>query len=174
MTEYQHCSSNLVPKINEEYLQKMNSINFEAAKFQSDLRNKVFPYVPTLPNFNGFLLLEVPKCSEIARWNLLKTIVTQRKVPYNVLEGETKNYYYRELKEIIVSKSSAYNLKSLELTESNKVLLAQKKKEYVALTQSLIIIENILELIVAKKWKETLATISLLHEKLGHIKVLLF
>lgn len=171
MTEYQHCNANLVPKINEEYQQKMNTINFEAAKFQSDLRNKVFPYVPTLPNFNSFLLLEVPKCSEIARWSLLKTIVTQRKIPYNVLEGESKNYYYRELKDLLVTKSSAYNLKSLELSEPNKMLLAQKKKEYIALSQSLIIVENILELIVAKKWKETLATVSLLHEKLGQIKM---
>lgn len=149
----------------------MNSANFETAKFQGDLRNKMFPYVPLLPAFNSFLLLETPKCSEIARWNLLKTIVVQKKIPYNILEGETKNYYYQELKELIVSKSSAYNLKSLELSDPNKTLLAQKKKEYMTLVQALAIIENIFELIIAKKWKETLATISLLHEKLVQIKM---
>jgi len=171
LTEYQHYNAGLIQKINDEFFLKMNTHIFEASKFQKELQSKKFPFIPSIPNFTSFLLLETPKCSEIARWNSLKTVLTNYKVPYNVLEGEKKNYYYHELKELLVMKTSVYNLKSLELGDTEKELLAQKKKEYLILIQCLAILENAFELINAKKWRETMATVSFLHEKLGQIKV---
>lgn len=149
----------------------MNTINFESAKFQKDLRSKMFPFAPTLPNFPSFLMLESTKCAEITRWSILKSILTAKKVPYNILEGENKNHYYFGLKELLVEKSFPYSLKSLELTKADKELLAAKKKEYVTLMKCLMIIENIFGLVKAKKWKETMATVNLLHETLGQTKV---
>lgn len=127
--------------------------------------------MPSIPSFNSFLLFESPKCTEIARWNTLKTILHAKNVPYNILEGEKRNYYYHEIKDLLVETRSVYSLKSLELSEANKELMVQKRKEYVVLAQCMTIFENTFELVIAKKWRETMANIGLVHEKLNQIKV---
>lgn len=119
--------------------------------------------------FNTFLLLDAPKCSEIARWNILRGILSYKKVPYDILNGENKNFYYTELKELVLSPSCHYALKSMELSEVNKKLLAEKKKEYIELNKCFVITKALFELILEKKWKEVMATISLLHNKLVKI-----
>jgi len=171
LTEYQHYNSNMVQTINDDYLMKMNSICFEAAKFQNELKSKPFPSVPSLSTFNSFLLLESQKCSDIARWNTLKTILKDKKVPYSILDGETTNYYYKELKELIVHSSSVYSLKSLELNEKQKQLLDSKQKEYLTLSKCMLILQAIFELIMDKKWKEALLTITVLHETVNQVKM---
>jgi hypothetical protein len=162
----------MVQTINDEYLMRMNAISFEAAKFQNEVKTKPFPSIPALPNFNSFLLLESHKYSDIARWNTLKAILKEKKVPYNLLEGEVQNYYYKELKDLVVNGQSVYSLKSLELNEKQRASLDAKKKEYVILSSCMMILQTIFELINDKKWKEAMLTISLLHEKLNAVKVI--
>jgi hypothetical protein len=164
----------MVQTINDEYLMRMNAVSFEAAKFQNDIKTKPFPSIPSLPNFSSFLLLESHKYSDIARWNTLNAILKEKKVPYNVLEGEVQNYYYKELKDLLVNGQSVYTLKSLELNEKQKASLEAKRKEYATLTKCIIILQAVFELINEKKWKEAMLTLSHLHEKLSSLKVTSF
>jgi len=112
----------------------------------------------------------MPRCAEIVRWNTLKAILMEEKVPYKILEGETNNFYYAEIKELLVNPKCHYALKSLELSDANKELLALKKREFVEIEKALAIIKTIFRLVMEKKWKEAMATVSLLHEKLSGLK----
>lgn len=171
LIECQPYDANMAQKIYNEYVANMKVIGAEAVKFQGEYKSNPFPFVPCLPNFNSFLMLEVRKCSEIARWNVLKTVLLDKKVSCKVLEGEKKNDYYDELRELLVNRAVDYNLKELELSESNQYLLESKKKEFVAMTECATIIRWIFGLIMEKKWKEAIVTTSLLHEKLNELKV---
>ncbi len=171
LTEYQHFNSNMVQTINDEYLMRMNAVSFEAAKFQNEVKTKPFPSIPTLPNFNSFLLLESHKYSDISRWNTLKAILREKKVPYKVLEGDVQNYYYKELKDLLVNGQSVYTLKSLEINEKQRANLDMKKQEYAVLTQCMVILQAVLDMTMEKKWKEAMLTLALLHEKLNLVKV---
>lgn len=102
-TEYQHFNTNITQLIYDDYLVKMNSVGFEAAKFQQDIKNNPFPFLPSLCSFNSFLYLDNQKTQDLCRWNTLKSILRNKKVPYNVMDGEIKNYYYKELKSRVTS-----------------------------------------------------------------------
>jgi len=146
----------------------------EAVNIQEANKTLDFPYVPLLINFNTFLLSDVPKCSEIARWNLLKGILIYKKVPYDILEGENKNFYYTELKDLIVNNSCPYALKSMELSDVNKQLLENKRAEFIELNKCFMCVKEIFNLILCNQWKETLATINYLRSILSKLKVKTF
>ena len=168
MTEYNHYNSNITHSISEEYIVKMSTLNFDTAKFSSDMKTKVPPFIPVLPSFLSFLQLD-PKCSELSRWAALKAILIEKQVPYKVLEGETANFYYKELKDKIQN-SNVYNLKKLELDERSGVLLEAKRKEYIVLCKCISLIQGVCELIQAKKYSEAMMTVNLLHEKMNAIR----
>jgi len=149
----------------------MKLICHEAVNIHGEIKNKSFPYVPLFINFNTFLLSEVPKCSEITRWNVLHGILSYKKVPYDILQGESNNFYYTELKDLVVNNSCHYALKSMELSDVNKQLLIEKKVEFLELNKCFTIVKAIFELILNNKWKEAMATISFLHIKLNLLKV---
>lgn len=171
MIEYNHYKGNMGTKIYEDYMDTMRTISSEAAKIQAEIRSSSFPFIPMTMNFNTFLLCDMPRCAEIVRWNTLKAILMEEKVPYKILEGESNNFYYAEMKELLVNPKCHYALKSLELSDANKELLTLKKKEFVEIEKALAIIKTIFRLVMEKKWKEAMATVSLLHEKLSGLKV---
>jgi len=73
-----------------------------------------------------------------------------------VLGGETKNYYYRELRDLVCN-SSVYSLKSLLLTEKQKEQYQQRAKEYLAVFKFSIILQSIFGSIQQKKWASVMA-----------------
>jgi hypothetical protein len=131
--ELQHSKTNIMKSILSDYSSQMSTIGQEMNKYIKELQSKGVPSVPLLPSFNGFLLFENFRGPDLIRWNTLKSILREKKVPYNLLEGETNNFYYRELRDAVVSPSCTYNLKSLELTEKQYELLFAKRKEYLEL-----------------------------------------
>ena len=172
--EHHHYLSNIIQKIYNDYISAMNAISFEAAKFLANLKNLGYPAFPFLTNFNVFLLLETPRCNEIARWKILSDILKNYDILYKILEGDKNNFYYEDLKQLIIDNVSTYGLKSLELSESNHQLLISKKQEYVALIKCGALIKHIMELIHKRMWKESLISITILHEKLNELKAINF
>lgn len=170
LTEYQHFKNNIMQNIKDEYVSKMNSLNFETAKFQNELKNKVFPSAPVLPGFNNYSFLEGARVSEVVRWNVLRGILQEKGIPYKILEGETNNYYYKELHNLITN-MNIYSLKSLSLSEKQQNVLDIKKQEYLVLSKCNLAIQKIFELVGEKKWKEALCAVNFLHEKLNSIKI---
>jgi len=170
LMEYNHHKGHMGAKIYEDYIDTMRTISAEASKIQAEIRGSIYPFIPTIVNFNTFLLHDMPRCAEIVRWNTLKAILMEEKVPYKILEGESNNFYYQELKELLVNPQCHYALKTMELSDANKELLATKKREFIEIEKALAIIKRIFGLINDKKWKETMATIGLLHEKLTNLK----
>lgn len=85
------------------------------------------------------------------------------------MEGETSNFYYKELKDKILN-SNVYSLRSLELNEKSAALLENKSREYIILCKCITIVQAIFELVQSKKYLEAMMVVNLLHEKLGSIK----
>ena len=170
--EYHHYLSNIIQKVYNDDISTMSTISFEATKFLTDLKNLGSSALPILTNFNIFLLLETPKCTEIARWHILSDVLKNYDIPYKILEGDKNNFYYEDLKQLIVDNVSTYGLKSLELSESNQKLLIAKKQEYIGLIKCGALIKHIIELIHKKMWKESLISITILHENLKELKAI--
>lgn len=164
LTEYQHFNNNTVKTIYDDYLLKMNNVNFEVVKLQNEMKNNSFPFIPPTYSFNSFLFLDAPKSSELGRWNTLKSVMHQKKVPYDVLGGETKNYYYRDLRDLVCSGTSVYSLKSLLLTDKQKELYKQKAKEYMAVFKFSLILQSVFTSISSKKWATVLAQVAAMHD----------
>lgn len=151
---------------------RMNRLSFDANNFAVTNKKKIFPSLPTLPIFNSFLLLDPSKAKEITRWKTLQDILSNSNVPYNILQGDRNNFYYRELDKLIVSKNCSYSLNSLELNYCQNTLHVSKKNEYMDYYKSIVLLKQIFNLVYLRKWKDAITAVACINDFLENHKVL--
>ena len=149
----------------------MNRFSFEANKYHADNKQKAFPSLPALPTFNSFLLLDSNSKAELVRWNTLNDILRASNIPYNVLEGDKQNFYYRELQSLVVNKACPYSVGSLELNYNQQIALNHKKTEFFSYYKVVLILKKIFNLALNRKWKEAIISISIVNDLLSDYKV---
>lgn len=164
-------NSNFIQTAYDEYLLRMKRSTSEANTYTSETKKAGFPSLPTLPTFNAFLMLDKNVSKEIARWNALNEILISSNVPYNVLEGDKDNFYYKQLEKLVLKKSCPYELSSLELSQKNAALYNSKKKEFIDYYKALVIFKRVFDLIMNRKWKEAILGVTLINDLLLNHKV---
>lgn len=169
--EHSQYNSNFIKTVYDEYLMRMNRFSFEASNYLSENSKKAFPSLPVLTNFNSFIMLDPKLSKELARWNALNDILISSNVPYNVLQGDKNNFYYKELEHAIVNKGCVYNLSSLELGFSSRSVYDSKNKEFMSYYKTLVVLKKVFSFIINRKWKEAIIAVSLISNLLSDHKV---
>jgi hypothetical protein len=164
-------NSNFIQTAYDEYLLRMNRFSSDASAFMSEIKKNGFPCLPALTAFNTFLTLDTKLNKEIPRWNALNDILTASNVPYNVLEGDKNNFYYKQLEKLIVKKSCTYNLSSLELNQKSITLYQEKKKEFLDYHKVLLVLKKVFNLAINRQWKEAILGMTLINDLLSNHKV---
>lgn len=169
--EHSQYNSNFIKTVYDEYLMRMNRFSFEASNYLSENGKKTVPSLPVLTSFNSFIMLDPKLSKELARWNALNDILTSSNVPYNVLQGDKNNFYYKELERAIVNQGCVYNLNSLELDFSSNSVYNSKKKEFMSYYKTLVVLKKTFNFIINRKWKEATIGVSLIGNLLSDYKV---
>ena len=149
----------------------MNKIRLDADSFLAFNKKKIFPNLPSLPPFNIFLLLELPKTKEIAYWRTLYDIISNSNIPYNILNGEKNNFYYVEFEKLIVNKNCVCALNALELNYNQNTLLVHKKSEYLNYYKSIILLKQTFNFVYLHKWKDAITAVAYINTLVEKYKV---
>jgi len=130
--------------------------------------------IPDLENFKDFLLMDKANCSELLSYIILKETISIIDIPYQILEGETENYYFKELEKLITAKNSESPLKSLHLSPQNQDLLKFKQREFKILQECRTVSEKILQCALESNFPAALVATIYLHQRLQIIEVPFF
>ena len=160
----------MIERVYSEFLKKINELS--APKYNNEFHRDL--PIPDIGNFQDFLLMDKTKCSELLNYIVLKEIIQSINIPYQILEGETENYYFKELERFMTAKNSESPLKSLHLSSRNQDLLREKEKEFKILRDCQIISEKILQCALESNLSAALPTTLSLHQRLQKLEVSIF
>ena len=170
--EYEDYKDGFAVKLYNEYRTRMQEKESEYQRYVKALKAYNPEGLPDLPSLPVFFRISTKEFGDkLSRFCVLNTLSQVHKLPYNILEGENKNYYYVKLRELIVSDFSDYQIDSLELSHSQKNLVYKTEKEYNLLKKYMQTLQEVFRYLKDDKWKEALATASFLDGILTQIEV---
>ena len=149
----------------------MDILTDQKLEFEQEMEFSNNSIIPKIPSFDVFLFMSPPEYEQIGYWNVLYNIVSDYNIPYEILNGENENFYYRELERLLQDRKAKYKLNSLDIPSEGRRFLENIKQEYALLARIVCIMEKIFDSMLKKKWRNALIKTDILMDQLSEINV---